>query len=139
MGTVRVALLQMAGCGADLDASRAKGERFCRLAGEQGADVALFPEMWSVGMTFFDARRAGDRQRWEARAVTRDGPFVTHFRDLARELEMAIALTYLEKWEGKLLFPPHWHPPFSRNQIARQNLPPRSRFACTDQPSIHSL
>jgi len=97
---VRVALLQMNGCGADLDANRAKGETFCRRARAEGADIALFPEMWSVGMTFFDAGRDGDRARWQALAVARDGPFVTHFRDLARELDMAIALTYLEKWEG---------------------------------------
>lgn len=100
MGVVRVALLQMAGCGADLDANRDKGETFCRRARAEGADIALFPEMWSVGMTFFDAKRDGDRARWQALAVTRDDPFVTHFRDLARELNMAIALTYLEKWGG---------------------------------------
>ncbi len=92
--------MQMAGCGADLDANRAKGETFCRRARAEGADIALFPEMWSVGMTFFDAKLDGDRARWQALAVTRDDPFVTHFRDLARELNMAIALTYLEKWEG---------------------------------------
>jgi N-carbamoylputrescine amidase len=100
MGAVRVALLQMTGCGADLDANRAKGEAFCRRARGEGADIALFPEMWSVGMTFFDAGREGARERWLALAVGPEDPFVTHFRDLARELNMAIALTYLEKWEG---------------------------------------
>ena len=40
------------------------------------------------------------RAQWEAQAITRDSPFVTHFRDLARELQMAIAITYLERWEG---------------------------------------
>ena len=100
MGTFKVALLQMTGCGTDLEASREKGERFCRQARKLGADLALFPEMWSVGMTFFDRGREGERERWRSLAVGRDDPFVTHFRDLARELEMAIALTYLEKWEG---------------------------------------
>ena len=98
MEPLRVALLQMTGCGLDLEASRAKGESFCRRARAMGADIALFPEMWSVGMTFFDAEREGDRERWQAQAIGRDDPFVTHFRDLARELNMAIALTYLEKW-----------------------------------------
>src|SRR5215211_7796707 len=100
MGVVRVALLQMTGCGADLDANRAKGESFCRRSRELGSDIALFPEMWSVGMTFFDAKRDGDRERWQALAVGPQDPFITHFRDLARELNMAIALTYLERWEG---------------------------------------
>ena len=44
---MKVALLQMTGCGLDRAASLAKGELFCRRARESGADVALFPEMWS--------------------------------------------------------------------------------------------
>ena len=100
MGAVRVALLQMTGCGRDLDANRAKGESFCRRARAMGADIALFPEMWSIGMTFFDAAREGERERWQELAVGRDDSFVMHFRELARELNMAIALTYLEKWAG---------------------------------------
>ena len=51
-------------------------------------------------MTFFDAKRAGAREDWQAQALCRDDPFITHFRGLARELGMAIALTYLERWEG---------------------------------------
>ena len=101
MNTIRVALLQMAGCNGDRAASLAKGEAFCRRARSLGADVALFPEMWSTGMTFFDPERAGDRERWQTEeAIDRDDPFVTHFRRLARELKMAIALTYLERWDG---------------------------------------
>ena len=101
MGVLKVALLQMTGCGLDLEANRAKGELFCRRARASGADVALFPEMWSAGMTFFDPAREGERERWRAQAVSRNSPFVTRFRRLARELNMAIALTYLEEWEGR--------------------------------------
>jgi predicted amidohydrolase len=101
MGTMKVALLQMNGCGLDREACLAKGELFCRRASASGADVALLPEMWSVGMTFFDPSRAGERERWCALAVGGDDAFVVHFRNLARELNMAIALTYLEKWEGR--------------------------------------
>jgi len=91
----------MTSCGLDRDASLAKGELFCRRARARGADVALFPEMWSVGMTFFDPKREGERERWRAQAISRDDPFIMHFRKLAAELNMAIALTYLEKWEGR--------------------------------------
>ena len=101
MNLIKVALLQMIGCGHDAGAARATGEEFCRRAHAGGADIALFPEMWSVGMTFFDPKEPGGRERWQARAVGRDDPFITHFRNLARELEMAIALTYLEKWDGR--------------------------------------
>jgi predicted amidohydrolase len=100
MKPIRVALLQMNGCGHDRVANQSKGETFCRRAKAMGADIALFPEMWSVGMTFFDSEQEGARQRWEAQAISRDDSFIAHFRNLARELKMAIALTYLEKWEG---------------------------------------
>ena len=51
---ITIALLQMTACGDDQDANLAKGEAFCRRAREMGADVALFPEMWNVGYTFYD-------------------------------------------------------------------------------------
>jgi predicted amidohydrolase len=97
---INIALLQMTGCGLDRDASRNKGELFCRRAQTMGADIALFPEMWSVGMTFYDPKQAEERERWQTQAIRRDDPFIEHFRSLARELKMAIALTYLEKWDG---------------------------------------
>ena len=100
MGVVKVALLQMTGCGNDQAASLAKGEIFCRRAQAMGADIALFPEMWSTGMTFFDPEHEIERERWQAQALNRDDPFIQHFCNLARELKMAIALTYLEKWDG---------------------------------------
>ena len=90
----------MTGCGHDRDASLAKGELFCRRARGVGADIALFPEMWSTGMTFFDPKREGERERWQQQAISRDDSFINHFRNLAGELKMAIALTYLEKWQG---------------------------------------
>ena len=97
---IKVALLQMTGCGDDTEANRTKGDAFCRRACAMGADIALFPEMWSTGMTFYDQKLAGACERWQAQAIKRDDAFVTHFRDLAKELNMAIALTYLERWEG---------------------------------------
>src|SRR5262245_25665752 len=100
MNPVRVALLQMIGCGSDREASLRKGEDFCRRAGSLGADIALFPEMWRVGMTFYDPSQERERVRWCNAAIGADDPFIAHFRRLARELNMAIALTYLEKTSG---------------------------------------
>lgn len=97
----KVALLQMTGCGDDKSANLAKGDLFCRRASAMGVDIALFPEMWSVGMTYCDPKVEGDRERWQALAVSRDDPFIIHFQHLAKELNMAIALTYLEKWDGR--------------------------------------
>jgi N-carbamoylputrescine amidase len=98
MGLTKVALLQMTGCGTDKNANLSKGEVFCRRASAMGADIALFPEMWSIGMTFYDPSAEGERERWRALAIDRDDPFIIHFQNLARELSMAIALTYLENW-----------------------------------------
>jgi N-carbamoylputrescine amidase len=90
----------MLACGNDQEANRAKGEAFCRRASALGADIALFPEMWNVGYTFYEPDVPGAREAWAAQAVARDGDFVASYRDLARELRMAIALTYLERWDG---------------------------------------
>lgn len=65
-----------------------------------GADIALFPEMWNVGYTFFPVDSPEGRQRWASQAVSEEGRFVMHFRSLAAELNMAIALTYLQRWPG---------------------------------------
>ncbi|MFE5125269.1 carbon-nitrogen hydrolase family protein [Streptomyces sp. NPDC056669] len=118
MTTLTVALLQLAPLGPDLSVNLALGEAACRRAGAMGADIALFPEMWSngYGCAVPDGVARGDRYRhpslwdeaaapppgavWLGEPITRDSPFVTRFRELAAELEMAIALTYLERWDG---------------------------------------
>ena len=87
----------MAAHGTDQAANLAKGETFCRRAAAMGADIALFPEMWNIGYTpcpsELDARKA-----WQAQSLGPQDDFVTHFQKLAIELDMAIALTYLERW-----------------------------------------
>ncbi|MBN1287356.1 MAG: carbon-nitrogen hydrolase family protein [Anaerolineae bacterium] len=100
MSTINIALLQMASHGTDQDANLEKGEAFCRRAGALGADVALFPEMWNIGYSFYDPDKPETRAAWESRAVGPDDAFVQHFKALAGELNMAIALTYLERWDG---------------------------------------
>lgn len=99
MSVLKVALLQMNACGSDQAANQAKGEEFCRRAAAEGADIALFPEMWNIGYEPCPKDDAG-RSRWQAQAIGPDGEFVSHFEELAWELGMAIALTYLERWDG---------------------------------------
>ena len=88
-----IALLQIAAVGYDQTANLERGVAACRRAAALGADVALFPELWNIGYAFED----GDAERWRAQAVPRDGEFVRRFAELAAELEMAIAVTYLER------------------------------------------
>jgi len=64
-----------------------------------GADIALFPEMWNIGYQSFDSSEAGSRERWKSQAIATDGVFIQRFRELARELKMAIAVTYLQEWD----------------------------------------
>ena len=100
MSLIRVALLQLVPSGLDQDANLSKGEAFCRGAEEMGADVVLFPEMWNIGYTFYAPSQPDARQAWRAQAIDQEDSFFTHFKALAKELNMAIALTYLEKWHG---------------------------------------
>jgi predicted amidohydrolase len=100
MTILRVALLQLSAEGADPAANLAKGLEACRRAREMGADIALFPEMWSVGYTFPAAPTEAATAEWAMLAEEPDGPFVSNFRQLARKLELAIAVTYLQRWAG---------------------------------------
>jgi N-carbamoylputrescine amidase len=90
---LRLALLQLAGTGYDREAGLERGIAACRRAAAAGADVALFPELWSTGYSFPD----GDLGRWRAQAIAGDDPWVVAHADLAAELGMAIAVTYLER------------------------------------------
>lgn len=71
-----------------------KGIAACRRAKEQGAELALFPEMWSNGY-----RVHGDVNALRAEAIPADGEFVSAFASLAKELEMAIGVTFLEQYD----------------------------------------
>lgn len=100
MNLMKVALLQMTACRNDQDANRSKGETFCRRANDMGADISLFPEMWNIGYSSYDSDQKEAREIWQAQAIGPEDDFVNHFKQLAKELNMAIALTYLESWEG---------------------------------------
>lgn len=92
---LKIALLQIAP-GDTLEENLKKGMEYCRRARALGADIALFPEMWSSGYRIYGR----PVEAWTAEAVPADGAFVRAFGDLARELHMAIGITLLERWEG---------------------------------------
>ncbi|MCA9448648.1 MAG: carbon-nitrogen hydrolase family protein, partial [Candidatus Omnitrophica bacterium] len=74
-----------------------KAADFCRRAAEMGSDIALMPEMFSIGYTRFDAKKPGAREDFWTWAVPKEGPSIQRFAKLAKELEMAIGVTYLKK------------------------------------------
>jgi predicted amidohydrolase len=92
---INVALLQIAAHGRDTEANLAKGLEACREAAAAGAHIALFPEMWSIG---YELEPTDDLHKY---AIGPDNPFLTAFARLAAELELAIAVTFLQEWPGQ--------------------------------------
>ena len=93
MKSFKVALLQLLPTG-DMEGNLKKGLAACERAKEMGADLALFPEMWSVGYRIDD-----DADVLKKDAIAADSPFVQAFGDKAKELDIAIGITFLEVWE----------------------------------------
>lgn len=78
----KIALLQILP-GANQKKNLEKGIKYCRKAKELGADLVLFPE------------------KWEEKAIDQQSEFFQAFVNLAKELEINIAITYLEKYSLK--------------------------------------
>ena len=93
MEKLKIALLQIMPEGS-IDNNLKKGIEACRRAKALGADIALFPEMWSNGYDI-----PCDIEVLKSMAVSMDSDFVDSFRELAAELEMAITVTFLEEYE----------------------------------------
>ena len=94
MDSLTVALLQLRSPGADPGRALQEGEKACREAARLGADLALFPEMWQIGYAGWDDLDVTGRAN-ERYATETGGAFVGRFCELARELEMAIVISYL--------------------------------------------
>ena len=94
MNTLNIALLQIAPTGT-LEGNLTKGMVACREAKALGADIALFPEMWSCGYDIYEP----PVEEWTRKAIHLDSAFLAEFQALAAELEMAIAVTLLEEYQ----------------------------------------
>lgn len=92
MNNLKIALLQIAPTGT-LQGNLEKGLTACETARAQGADIALFPEMYSNGYRLHGRPSAV----WQAEAIEADSPFVNAFGEKAKALDMAIGITLLEK------------------------------------------
>lgn len=90
---IKIALLQIAP-GKTLAENLEKGIRYCKKAKESGADIALFPEMWSNGYRIYDR----PVEEWKTEAISVQSDFVTAFGSLAKELGMAVGITLLEQY-----------------------------------------
>lgn len=93
MKTLKVALLQILSTGTP-EGNLEKGIKYCRKAKDAGADIALFPEMWSAGYNIPE-----DISKLKSMAVPSEGDFVNAFGEIAKELNMAVGITILEAYE----------------------------------------
>ena len=103
---LKVALLQIMPEGDLLEV----GKTACKKAAKMGADIALFPEMWSCGYSFSE-------DNVNDIAISAENGFVQAFGELAKELDMAIAITFLEQ-----------HSPKPRNSVALFDRKGKERF-----------
>lgn len=92
---LKIALLQIAPC-KTLEENLEKGIVCCRKAKERGADIVLFPEMWSNGYNIYGRHF----DEWKAEAISADSDFINTFGETAKELDMAVGITLLEKYEN---------------------------------------
>lgn len=92
---LKIALLQLLPEGG-LEKQLEKGKNACMKAKNMGADIALFPEMWSDGY-----KLPQDSLELAALSIDAQSDFVRAFGELAGELQMAIGITFLERNEPK--------------------------------------
>lgn len=88
MNVLKIALLQIAPTGS-IEGNLNKGIEFVKKAKEQNADIVLFPEMYSNGYNF--------KEGFKDEAISLDSFFLNSFKSLAKELKIAIGITFLEK------------------------------------------
>lgn len=93
MNSLKIALLQLLPCKTQAE-NLQKGMDACRAAKQMGADIALFPEMWNVGYSIPE-----DISLLKSMAVSVESGFVRSFGTLAKELDMAIGITFLESFD----------------------------------------
>lgn len=94
---IKIAFLQILP-GRDLTDNLLLGEKACIEAKEKGADIALFPEMWSNG--YYLPQEENELKKL---AIKKDSDFVEEFCYLAQELQMAIGITFLETHDPRPL------------------------------------
>ena len=112
----RVALVQYKGKPNNINYNLEKGLKAVKEAKEKECDLVLFPEMWSIAYAepypgaMNDESYIGKEKeinRWYNQAVDENSDYIKAFINLAKELNIAIGITYLEK-----------HNPNPRNTIS---------------------
>jgi deaminated glutathione amidase len=87
-----------------------------------GAEIVVFPEMYSNGYVCFDPDDASARAGWIAAAESVDGDFVGRFREAARAHRIHVVATFLERarpkpFNGALLIDPGGRPMLHHRKV----------------------
>jgi len=105
--SIRVAMLQVEASDISVTRNWEIAENAFRKAAKMGADIGLLPELFSIGYSArYKAYNDSDARpyfQWLELAVT-EASVLARFAPLARELDMALGVAYLEKWQ--LGYPP---------------------------------
>lgn len=96
----RIALLQILPDPSNQPQNLGKGINYCKKAKELRADLVLFPEEWNIGFEMCPFDNEG-RKKWEESAIDQSSDFFKTFVKTAKDLEINIAITYLEKFDPK--------------------------------------
>ncbi len=103
-----IALLQLTPTDS-IENNMLKGIEYCKKAKQMGADIAVFPEMWNNGYEMLFEGDLKDQyniplekiNNWNSKAIENDDKFIKSYIDVAKKLQIAIAITYLEKSDEK--------------------------------------
>ncbi|MBR3665599.1 MAG: carbon-nitrogen hydrolase family protein [Ruminococcus sp.] len=91
---LKIAFVQMLP-GKTVEENYTIGTDACKKAKEMGADIILFPEMWSSGYAI-----PQDEAILRSLAIENNSSFINGFGLLAKEIGTAIGITFLEKNDG---------------------------------------
>ncbi|MDU5111870.1 MAG: carbon-nitrogen hydrolase family protein [Clostridium sp.] len=106
MKSLKVGLIQHKAIANNININLELGLKYIRGAKNIGADIVLFPEMWSNGYNPpyedafdnpLDENYKNEREKWLAEAIDEESEYIKSFKRIARELEIGIVITYLSK------------------------------------------
>ena len=105
---MKIALVQKKAVPNDVKANLDLAVRYMEEAGRAGADLVLFPEMWSIGYAPpfpeafddpFQKEREKERKAWISQAVGEDSAYIRTLRETAKRLSVGAVITGM--YEGE--------------------------------------
>ena len=106
MKSLKVGLTQHKAIANNINMNLELGLKYIDEAKKLGADIVLFPEMWSNGYeppyseafeNPFDESYENERKKWLDEAVDEESNYIKSFKEIAKKLEIGIVITYLSK------------------------------------------